>query len=764
MKNNPNELSEKHGTWQIEAKLLQQKEEGTFLPLSPDEWTNRAVRLVISLKKQPQEAEEMPGETEISEESGQIPEEAGNGPGKTPEDGTEEPLGEQHVYVAALSSARLDAMSLDLTAAMEKGLVSEAVCEGEGTSIEEPAVYTVDFPAADFSGVLRIWAVEGEKELETCDIALKQHSTAPQTPEITVEGVRGNQDWYVETFPLLHIEKSPQSEGGPEVVTWMHFQKVGEDLTSGSALPFTTNPVIAEDGIYELSVYAEDAAGNRSGEATHTIAVATQKPAALFWASEPQEPDAPGGFFRQPVVLRAGAQFGVAGGKLFYRLSEGDWQRLPAEGLRLDEDGRYAMDLLAEDAAGNQSRLSASPIVIDRAINFFTIEGVENGGRFSSDMEITVRMRDSHYKTSACFLQQRLRSGALQDVSDRMEEVAGDASGRILRLQLAQESAQDGCYFLRARVQDQAGNIEEKAISFLVNRFGSLYLFDESTRQLQDCDVQAIHHPLGIVEYNPDVVLQEEQTISLWRDGQRISDPLLERVAEKKEVDQGNPASWHTYRYLLSPENFKQDGAYRIVLSSTDATGNTSHSEQRAGRLTFRVDATPPELTLYDVPNAVKKGETCTISFCATDHIGLDLVTWTLDGQKVQAVQSFSDPTSYEDVLSFPGDGTDHTITFHLRDRAGNENEKTLTIMGEAMEEKKQISRPNRASEEASRPHVQKERSLSSVTAQVHPREAKTAGYTGGLAWLFLIGGLCLLLWRWKRKKNGGHDHETRPL
>ena len=781
MKNNPKELQENQFIWQIEPKLFLQNDE-SFVSLSPETWTNQEVRLVISVKKEikksqethdeaekPEESTETsdePSEERLQETSEEMPEEISEEtPGETSEEiPAVEP--ELHVYVATIPAERKDERFWDLPTAQSEGLVVEAVCEENRNSEKEPSRYTVDFPARDFSGVLRIWAVEGEYESQTCEILLRQQVTAPQAPEVAVEGIHGKDGWYVEKFPLIHVEKTPQKEGGPEVLTWMRFHKRSEENPANDAEPFTENPIIEEDGIYELSVYAQDTAGNRSAETTHTIAVATQKPKALFWTGEPQQPDGPGGYFRSPVVLRGGAQFGIPGGNLYYRLSEGDWQVLPDRGLLLEEDGRYEVEILAEDAAGNQNRVQVSPMIIDRAFDFFVVEGVKKEDRFSADMEITIRLQDVHYKESRCFLQQRLRSGALQDVSDHMEEVESDDSGRVLRLQLAQEPMQDGCYFLRVCAQDRAGNVEEQTFSFLVNRFGSLYFFDESTLQLQNRDVQVIRHPLIVTEYNPDVLVPDGSSISLWRDGQRIFAPRMERVEEKKSLVEGEAASWRTYRYTLSPENFRQDGAYRVLVSSTDATGNISNSEQRAGRLTFRVDTSPPELTVRSVTDTVKKGEEGMIRFCATDHMGLDAVSWALDGRTVQTVQNFTDPTSYEDVFSFIGDGGDHTIRFRLRDRAGNESEKNIEIRGEELETEKGIKLKDRANENTSLPRSRETISLSPVTAQARPKEleSKEQSTTNVVIVVLIIAGLLFLFRRGKRKSGGGRGNETRPL
>ncbi|MCR4752414.1 MAG: hypothetical protein K5852_08985, partial [Eubacterium sp.] len=234
----------------------------------------------------------------------------------------------------------------------------------------------------------------------------------------------------------------------------------------------------------------------------------------------------------------------------------------------------------------------------------------------------------------------------------------------------------DGLYTLQVTDIDENGEKTMRETSFSVNRFGSVYTYNAFIRKLRGNTVRKITEPLIISEYNPDPLQSGSWEIDLTHDGKKV-EPVQYTVSPAKEEQQesqpGKTEKWQWYDYVISPENFREDGAYRLIVSSADTSGNTTESNRyNGGEIRFTVDGSPPELqTVTGLEVPVVYGETAKITVTAFDAIGLEKVAIFADGKCKAAASDFSDSHRAE-VTAELSPGEDQTVRIVVTDAASN--------------------------------------------------------------------------------------------
>ena len=260
--------------------------------------------------------------------------------------------------------------------------------------------------------------------------------------------------------------------------------------------------------------------------------------------------------------------------------------------------------------------------------------------------------------------------------------------------------ANDGVYTVRVRKRDQDGieRTEEERIT--VNRFGSVYRFDDNLRALLGKTVRSVSQELTLYEYNPDTLEEDSNRLEITRDGTRLENIRYElrQIAAGEGGAGAGPAhaedkdlqDWAGYAYVLSPENFAEDGQYRIRLSSLDTAGNHSELHRyNGGEATFAVDGTAP--VLEDSEGWEKElweEDAHTIRFGVFDAMGLAEITVYVDGKQAYHRTTFDDPYR-QDALVTVKQGEDQKVLLMALDEAGNmlREEKTLSVMASGIEQ-----------------------------------------------------------------------------
>ncbi len=198
----------------------------------------------------------------------------------------------------------------------------------------------------------------------------------------------------------------------------------------------------------------------------------------------------------------------------------------------------------------------------------------------------------------------------------------------------------DGIYVITCEVSDKAGNhtataeiVDEKGTKigdnkfiFSVNRLGSTFMVDEKTQTVIDKGyVQNIEEDIVVTEINPNKI--DKYAVSVTKDGEQ---PKALTAGDNYQRTGGSddPDKWNTYTYRISKNNFIDEAAYKIALTSTDTAGNTSFSETEnpvymdtpVAKITFIVDRTIPNIVVNNIESGGHYNvDTQTVDIVAND-------------------------------------------------------------------------------------------------------------------------------------------------
>lgn len=344
-------------------------------------------------------------------------------------------------------------------------------------------------------------------------------------------------------------------------------------------------------------------------------------------------------------------------------------------------DGVCMFDVSMKDKAGNGGQAvdygaSASPkeFIIDQKIEKPTITGVENGVSYRDEVKPKVSFSDENYDSVKIEL---LRTRANQknvDVTDEfLSGISESQTGCESRFDtIEKELENDGIYTLNVKVMDLAGNKESKSIRFTLNRFGSVYMFNEYLVSLQNSYTKEIKDDLVITEYNADPVIEDSLQIEITCDGSPIKDVEYEAIDLGQESSVGE-SGWYEYEYTIDKSNFEKDGVYKISVATEDIVGNKpENTNYDENYISFCVDTTPAEITKIEgLDSKVVNANSKKVSFDVFDSIGVKKIDVYVDDENVKSIDKFSNNINVTESFQIK-DGANQHVRFVIEDLAGN--------------------------------------------------------------------------------------------
>lgn len=368
-------------------------------------------------------------------------------------------------------------------------------------------------------------------------------------------------------------------------------------------------------------------------------------------------------------------------------------------------DGDYTFDVTMLDIAGNESgtanygnSVAAKEFTVDQTYDNGgapVIGGVEDGQAYPGVVIPTINFTDVNYSNYEIHLYRTRKDQIHVDITDEknirslITEDTQNISGE-LDIFPANTSGKysvedDGIYTLEITAYDMAGNEHPETVTFTVNRFGSVYVYDSyliSLIQGGGAYVQEVTDDLVITEYNANRLVNDSLSIEITRDGRSIEVEYVSDPVPNADVEVGE-SGWFQYQYTISKDNFAEDGIYHIALSSKDEANNTPESTTDnttdakgnpiVDTMQFRVDSTVPEITsIAGLEDRIINEQTVDVRYTAYDAIGLKSVTVYVNGTAVQTIDSFDDLNNYSNTFTITESSSEQTVRILVEDLAGN--------------------------------------------------------------------------------------------
>lgn len=345
-------------------------------------------------------------------------------------------------------------------------------------------------------------------------------------------------------------------------------------------------------------------------------------------------------------------------------------------------DGDYTLNVTeARDAAGNAfagpnySATAAQDFTVDTKIEKPVIRGVENEHAYKDDFAIGFDILDINFDTDTIQLLRTRYDKKDEDVTaDFLTHISRTDKGDVADGNTIEKKQDyDGIYTLNLTVTDKATNTENATVTFSVNRFGSVYVYDSYLSSILDGYVKKVDQGLVITEYNPDRLLQNSLQLQATRDSAPMKDLRYTVSPAISNIATVGDSGWYQYRYSITADNFAKDGIYAVTVASKDEAGNQPENTNYPDKdILFRVDSVAPELVSVtglekDTINAIN----AKVEYKAFDAIALDEVSVYVNNERVDYINTFEDLTTYSGEFSI-GEGVRQNIRLVLKDKAGN--------------------------------------------------------------------------------------------
>lgn len=355
--------------------------------------------------------------------------------------------------------------------------------------------------------------------------------------------------------------------------------------------------------------------------------------------------------------------------------------------VTLSEDGDYNVSIKGTDEANNNmTPYTSENLTIDTDITepVITVNGLEADGKAFKDKVIpAVKFEDTNLDSYEITLLRTRYGEKNVDVTkdfikNHMSVNMGTGVGEGEFDEFAKIQDNDGIYTLKAKIADKAGHESEKQIVFTVNRYGSIYVYDDYLVDLiaeGGAYVQSIDKDLIITEYNPDKLVSQSLNVEISKDGKplEIAAPAISPEINDR-VTTGS-SGWYQYQYTISKDNFAADGIYKIVVSSKDETGNNPQNTNYEDKtILFRVDSTAPEInSITGLENKIINATGVTVKYTIFDTISLASVDVYVNGEKVESVSDFGDDfNNYSGEVQLKESSSEQSVRIVATDKAGN--------------------------------------------------------------------------------------------
>ena len=430
--------------------------------------------------------------------------------------------------------------------------------------------------------------------------------------------------------------------------TFMKVVLDGNVIFNGKAGSFTN---LSKNGVYKITAYAVDLAGNKSQDRSAEFVVDDTAPQIslsgvrnnAYYNSAVDITASVTERFYESTKVSVTITNVKGGGRLSFPFT------CSRETTRItnsyNTNGTYKIRMTATDAAGNTSTTDEITFTIDTKRPVVTIN-VPEKGRYDAVIAPKVEIKDDNFESKTITL--------TKSDGKAFTDKFGETGGTRTYANFKKIKANDGVYTLSVTATDKAGNKTSDSKNFIVNRFGSTF--------------KTLNHPDGYGKYTKkDVVVRETNLSGIKSFKCTIIRDAEEIKAEGVKVKNGDKTS----TYTIPSSNFEKEGVYKVRIETVDNAGNTSKYNSD---FSFTIDKTPPVITYTGVESGkVYKENAVKMYISAKDSLTKNpKLSVTIDGRRANLEKD--DNGTYATI----GSGYNQNIVITATDKAGNSSNVTV--------------------------------------------------------------------------------------
>ena len=334
-------------------------------------------------------------------------------------------------------------------------------------------------------------------------------------------------------------------------------------------------------------------------------------------------------------------------------------------------DGLYNFNVEYTDMAGNIAETyTGEEYYVDLTEPEIEIVGVEDYSANNGDVIPQIVMSDTNFDTNGVNIE---LVGANQGSVAPEGSYTNQGNGETFTFKnFPKEQSYDDIYTINATLTDMAGNESNATVTFSVNRFGSVYVFDQTLKDIEGTYIQN-EIDVKLKEVNVDSLEHDKIKVVVDTNG---TPRTLEEGIDYQVQESGGNGQWYQYDYTIDKSLFAGDGRYIVTLYSEDIAGNVNENidESKEAEISFGVDKTAPVVIPIDVEsNTQYPVDTKAANVTVNDNLVLDSVEIYIGDKKCDYTV---DGENYQ--FDIPNNTKKQDVTIMAVDAAGNKTNYVL--------------------------------------------------------------------------------------
>lgn len=461
-----------------------------------------------------------------------------------------------------------------------------------------------------------------------------------QTPVITLTGAENGSVYNQNQTVSVRVEENIWQEMKPIVISATRtLDGITTDIEpselNANGSPMSGSRTFTEDGVYQVTVTAADAAGN---EAVQTVGFTIDKTAPVLSITGAQD----GAYSGNPITLNfqtvesfyetdsvtISVERRFEGAAYSSRVNFANSGKNSSVSNVFATDGEYTVVMTATDGAGNVATEQTIHFTVDVTAPIISIQGTKDYLVTKDMVSLQFSVLESYFETN----QVRI-TGTRKDAEGNITNLNIEGWSNTARTStLSKEFSEDGYYTITIESVDRAGNSRRQTIHFTIDT--------------QSPVISDLSHYNG--KYLKRFVLEEalEDLIS------ELTSPTVRMTLNGAAYD---------------GSEITEDGKYTLIIEVTDEVGLTA-----TRTIEFIIDNTAPKVIFAGVQDGTRTTEPIRL------NITLENENDSIDGITINGEQQdMQGKSSYE--YSFNSFG-EYMISVYTSDAAGNSNSQTISF------------------------------------------------------------------------------------